>query len=383
MRVLRCLLLVIIYLTPAAYGQSVNEKLDSLFNLLQHHDKAMGSFVISRNDSVVYSKVIGYRYYSDKEKIPSDVNTKYRIGSVSKLFTATIIFQLIEEGKLSLSNTVASYFPSLPNAEIITISHLLNHRSGIQNFRSIDGKKEPKTHEEILKTIYDAKTEFVPGTKASYSNANYVLLGYLVEKICNKPFAAILNERIISKIALKNTYCGNKTDLNKNESYSYKFKNSWQEQQQSDMSITGGTGAIVSNPTDLAKFIENLFSYKLVTQQSLETMKIITDGYGMGILPLPFYDKIGYGHYGGIDNFVSVVAYFPEDGTAVAYCTNGEVYPVKDILETALSIYFGKDYTVPDFKSIGLLPAKINKDQHLLSASSKSVTESINLIAEN
>jgi CubicO group peptidase (beta-lactamase class C family) len=367
MRLIRCLI-VIIYLTPAAYGQSVNEKLDSLFNLLHYHNKAMGSFVISRNGSVVYNKVIGYRYYTAKDKIASDVNTKYRIGSVSKLFTATIIFQLIEEGRLSLSNTLADYFPGLPNADLITISHLLNHRSGIQNFRSINGKQEPKTHEEILKTIYDAKSEFTPGTRASYSNANYVLLGYLVEKICEKPFADILNDRIISKIDLKNTYCGSKTDPDRNESYSYKFKNSWQEQQQTDMSITGGTGAIVSTPTDLTRFIENLFSYKLVSQQSLEKMKIITDGYGMGMIPLPFYDKMGYGHYGGIDNFISVVAYFPEEGTAIAYCTNGEVYPVKDILETALSIYFGKEYTVPDFKNIGYQePGKINKEQDLIS----------------
>jgi CubicO group peptidase (beta-lactamase class C family) len=78
-------------------------------------------------------------------------------------------------------------------------------------------------------------------------------------------------------------------------------------------------------------------------------MKTTTDGYGMGILPLPFYEKIAYGHYGGIDKFISVVAYFPEDNISVAYCSNGEVYPVNDIVETALSIYFEKDYRMPVF----------------------------------
>jgi CubicO group peptidase (beta-lactamase class C family) len=310
----------------------------------------MGSFVISKSGSVIYNKVIGYRYLGKNEKLVADENTKYRIGSVSKLFTATIIFQLIEEGQLTLNTTMEKYFPDLPNANVITVSNLLNHRSGIRNYRSIKGKTEPKTHEEILKLIYQAKLEFPPGAKASYSNANYVLLGYLIEKITDKPFEKILNERIISKIHLANTYCGGKTDLLKNESFSYKNKNKWLEQPETDMITTGGTGSILSTPTDLTKFIENLFMGKFVSKQSLETMKTTTDGYGMGILPLPFFEKIAYGHYGSIDKFISVVAYFPEDNISVAYCNNGEVYPVKNVIETALSIYFDKDYMIPDFK---------------------------------
>lgn len=337
-------------LTTHSFAQSVNQKLDSLFDVLQKHDKGMGSFVISSHGSVVYSKVTGYRYMDSREKIPSDQNTKYRIGSISKLFTATIIFQLAEEGKIDLSNTLETYFPELPNNKLITIGHLLNHRSGLKNFTGrFKGKVVPKTHEEILQTIYHAKSKFIPGSTASYSNANYLLLGYLVEKVCGKPFSEILEERIASKVGLANTYCGGKTDLTKDESYSYKFKRKWHQKSQTDMSIPGGTGAIVSTPSDLAKFIENLFANKLVSAQSVETMKTITEGFGMGIIPLPFFEKIGYGHYGGIDYFISVVAYFPEDGLSVAYCTNGEVYPVKDIVETALSIYFGKDYSIPVF----------------------------------
>ena len=350
MRIITSVIFFSVIMMGAARAQTAKFlKLDSFFHLLRDHEKAMGSFVISKNGSVIYSKVIGHRFISKNQKLPADENTKYRIGSVSKLFTATIIFQLIEEGRLSLNTTVEKYFPDLPNAKVITVSHLLNHRSGIQNYRSIKGKSEPKTHAEILDRIYQAKIEFPPGTKAFYSNANYVLLGYLVEKICNKTFGEILQERIISKIGLNNTYCGTKTDLSKNESYSYKYKIRWQEEPETDMSITGGTGSIVSTPTDLTRFIENLFAGKFVSKESLETMKTTTDGYGMGILPLPFYEKIAYGHYGGIDKFISVVAYFPEDNISVAYCSNGEVYPVKDIVETALSIYFEKDYRMPVF----------------------------------
>ena len=349
MRITTSILFLLIMIGTTRAQSEKFLKLDSFFNLLADHQKSMGSFVMSNNGSVIYSKVIGYRYVSENEKLIADENTKYRIGSVSKLFTATIIFQLIEEGLLSLNTTLEKYFPDLPNAKVITVSHLLNHRSGIQNYRSIKGNTEPKTHEEILQLIYHAKIEFLPGAKAFYSNANYVLLGYLIEKITNKPFEKLLNERLISKIGLANTYCGNITDLSKNESYSYKYKNKWLKQPETDMSITGGTGSILSTPTDLTKFIENLFAGKFVSKQSLEIMKTATDGYGMGLLPLPFFEKIAYGHYGSIDKFVSVVAYFPDENISVAYCNNGEVYPVKDVLETALSIYFEKDYTLPVF----------------------------------
>ena len=355
MNIRAAITLVAIILVSLVNGQSLkNTKLDSFFNLLSDHQKAMGSFVISQNGSIIYNKVFGYRYYSDHQKIPADVNTKYRVGSVSKLFTATIIFQLVEEGKVKLNTTIDTYFPGLPNGNLITLGHLLNHRSGLHNFRSVDGKDEPKSHEELLQTLYKSKIEFQPGSKAAYSNSNYVLLGYIVEKICNKSFELVLTERIANRIGLQNTYCGKKTDLDNNESYSYKLKKTWMEQPQTDMSITGGTGSIVSNPTDLAKFIESLFSFKLVNEQSLNMMRTITDGFGMGIIPLPFFEKIAYGHYGGIDNFISVLAYFPEEAIAVAYCTNGEVFPVKDILETALSIYFDKDYSMPVFNDNGV-----------------------------
>ena len=163
MRIITSVIFVSVIMMGAARAQpSKFSQLDSFFHLLRDHEKAMGSFVISKNGSVIYSKVIGHRFISKNQKLPADENTKYRIGSVSKLFTATIIFQLIEEGRLSLNTTVEKYFPDLPNAKVITVSHLLNHRSGIQNYRSIKGKSEPKTHAEILDRIYQAKIEFPP-----------------------------------------------------------------------------------------------------------------------------------------------------------------------------------------------------------------------------
>jgi D-alanyl-D-alanine carboxypeptidase len=127
------------------------------------------------------------------------------------------------------------------------------------------------------------------------------------------------------------------------------------------MSIPCRAGALISTPTDLTLFIEALFGGKLVSQNSLNQMKNIKDGMGMGMIPIPFYTKKGYGHNGGIDGFGSNVAYFPEDSVSLAYCTNGQVYPLNSILIGVLSICFNSDYKIPSFKSFTVKPEELDK----------------------
>ena len=343
--------------TGAAFSQNFNkQKLDSLFGILAEKNKAMGSLTISRNGNVLYTNAIGYSYISETEKKSATTDTKYRIGSVSKMFTATMIFQLIEEGKLGLNTTLDTYFPNLPNAKKITISNLLYHRSGLHNFTNDPDyptyMTQVKTREEMLAIISKSKVDFEPNEKGSYSNSNYVVLGYIIEKASNQSYTKNLKDKITSKIKLLNTYSGGKTNLAANESLSYKFVNSWKPVSETDMSIPGGAGALISTPGDLTKFIEALFSMKLISKINLEHMKTIKDGYGMGMFQIPFGGKTAYGHGGGIDGFASNLAYFPDEGLAIAYCTNGQVYPMNDILIGVLSIYFNKAYSIPKFNSL-------------------------------
>lgn len=371
------------------HSQDFNkQKLDSLFNTLSEKNKAMGSFIISKNGTILYNKTIGYSYISNNKKKLSTETTVYRIGSISKLFTATMIFQLIEEGKIKLSMTLDTYFPNLPNANQITIGNLLNHRSGLHDFtRDSDYTNwmtQPKSHDEMVTIISKRKVDFEPNEKASYSNPNYIILGYIIEKICKEPYSKVLYERISSKIGLTNTYYGGKINPKKNESYSYKWMDKWEQQpEKTDMSIPGGAGSIVSTPTDLTKFIEALFSLKLVTQNSLNQMKTITDGYGMGMGQVPFYTKTAIVSNGSIDGFVSTLVYFPEDSLAAAYCTNGEVYPMNEILIGAMSIYFDQEYLLPVFNSkpaITISPE--NLDKYLGSYSSAKISLKIIITKE-
>jgi CubicO group peptidase (beta-lactamase class C family) len=340
-------------------------KLDSLLNLLADKNKAMGSLAILEDGKVAYAYAIGY-VQLNPEKVASNDRTKYRIGSISKMFTATLIFQLIDEGKLQLSTTLDKYYPEIPNADKITIGNMLSHRSGIFSFTDdssyLKWSGEPKTHEDIIKMTAEKKSQFEPGTKTVYSNSNFVLLGYIIEDICAKPYNAVLQSRICSSIGLQDTYYGGKTDVIKNESYSFRYVTSWEQVPETDMSIPHGAGALVSTPSDLVKFIAALFQGKLVSEVSLNHMKtIIENNLGMGMMQFPYNDKTVYGHGGAIDGFNSMLCYFPDEKLAVSYISNGTVYSVNDIVLRTINICFNKPDALPVFQTFDLKPEDLNQ----------------------
>jgi D-alanyl-D-alanine carboxypeptidase len=359
-------LFLFLILQSCTHAQTFNKaKLDSFFVALNTHDENMGSIAIAVNGVVVYQNTIGYSRVNENVKTPATTKTKYRIGSISKMFTATMIFQLIDEGKLRFDAPLASYFPQLPNAEKITIAEMLDHRSGLHNFTNdslyTTYMTTPKSEAEMIAIIARQKSDFEPDAKAEYSNTNFVLLGYIIEKLTGKTYAEELKKRITSKISLTDTYYGTKADPAKNEAYSYNYIGKWAQVPETDMSIPGGAGAVVSTPTDLVKFIDALFAGKLISPASLELMKTMKDNYGMAMFPMPFFDKKGFGHGGSIDRFTSSLTYFPKEKLAIAYTSNGGRYSTNEAAIAALSIYFNRPFTIPEFKTITLTAAELNR----------------------
>jgi D-alanyl-D-alanine carboxypeptidase len=359
-------LLLFLILQSTAYAQTFNKaKLDSFFVALNTHDRSMGNIAIAANGVVVYQNAIGYSQVNKGLKTPATIETKYRIGSISKMFTATMIFQLIDEGKLSFETPLASYFPQLPNAQKITIGEMLDHRSGLHNFTSdslyTTYMTTPKSEAEMVAIIARQKSDFEPDTKAEYSNTNFVLLGYIIEKLTGKTYAEELRNRVTSKIGLADTYYGTKANPAKNESYSYDYAPQWTQVSETDLSIPAGAGAVVSTPADLVKFINALFAGKLISPANLERMETMKDNYGMAMFIIPFYDKKGYGHSGEMDGFSSLLIYFPQEKLAIAYTSNGARYSTFDVVKGALSIYFNRPFTIPEFKEITLNATDLNK----------------------
>lgn len=321
-------------------------ELDELTELLVSNTEGMGSLAITKNGEKIYSHAFGYSDIS--ENIKNTTDTKFRIGSISKTFTGVIIMQLIEESKLSLNTKLNDYFPNVKNAANITVEHLLRHRSGIFNFTEssdfITWMEKPITRSDLIIKIESYNSVFEPGSKAEYSNTNYVLLSFIAEDIEKKTYANILTDRITGPHGLTDTYYGSEIATDKKEAKSYVMSNSWIPATESDMSIPMGAGGIVSNPEDLNVFINKLFNKGLVSQNSFEAMTSIVDGFGIGLFKMPFYNLSFYGHNGGIDGFQSMVLYHPEDSLSLAYTSNAVSYSMNNILIVALSVCYGMDY---------------------------------------
>lgn len=361
------LLLLLLLTQSIVNAQTINTaKLDSFFDTLEERNLAMGSLAISKNGVLQYQRAIGYSYISNTRKIPANTKTRYRIGSESKMFTAVIIYQLVEEGRLSLSAKLFAYYPDLPNSGTITISNLLHHSSGLHNYTDDtnfpDWMDRVMTHEQILTIIKDKGADFAPGTRTEYCNSNYLLLGYIIEKVTKSSYANAITKRIANKIGLKNTYYGGPIDTAKNESASYKNdQNNWKPEKETNMTIHGGAGSIVSTASDMALFMEALFGGKLVRKASLEIMKTIVGGYGMGLFPLDHGTHKAYGHNGRIEEFYSTARYFPTEKLAFVYITNGIIYPRIDIVDGILKICFNEQYTFPFSTEIILYGAGLDK----------------------
>jgi D-alanyl-D-alanine carboxypeptidase len=345
-------------ITTSVISQTFNpQRLDSLFLLLEKNNKYMGSIAVSENGKTIYAKSIGFDDVATSKK--STINTKYRIGSISKTFTASLIFKAVEENKININQTIDKYFPTVKNAKTITISNLLNHRSGIHDFTNdpdyLKWNTQPQSRAKMIERIAAGDVIFEPSAKGQYSNSNYILLSFILEDIYKKSYGEILNLKIIKPLKLKNTYLGGKINLQNNESYSYNLTGKWEKESETDMSIPLGAGAIVSNPTDLNLFIESLFTGKIVSAEHLNQMKTIKDKYGMGILEYPYFERKSYGHNGAIDGFRAVLGYFPNEKLALAITSNGMMgYDNNNILLCALSSYFHKPFQMPVFNDISI-----------------------------
>ena len=324
-------------------------KLDRFFDRLAEKNQAMGSLTVAKDGKVLYSRAIGYSQINGSERKPATTATRYRIGSITKMFTVALVFQFVEEGKLKLSDTLDKFFPQIPNAGKITIAHILTHRSGIHDFiREPDFRAwslSARTKDETLAFIARGKPDFEPGEKRNYSNASFVILGYIVEKVAGEPYGKVLKKRITGKLGLKDTYAGTgKTDVSKKESFSYSYTGDWKQHEEMDLSVPGGAAAIISTSSDLAKFYHALFDGKLISQESVNQMK-----NGIGMSEQKVGGKTVYGQSGSTDGFRSTVFYQPEEKLAVAYTANARVYSTTSIFSGVLDIYYNKPFEIPTF----------------------------------
>lgn len=358
------LILIILVISTQIYAQQSDySQLDDFLNVLNENDKLMGSMTITKNNEEVYSKSIGFS--NVETKTLNTQKTKFRIGSITKAFTAVMIFQLIDEGRITLETPLTLFFPKIPNATKIKIEHLLNHSSGLYNITNDSSFEEwmliPSSRGQMLSRIKSYDFDFNPGEQTAYSNTNYILLGYIIEILDKDLYAKSLNRRIVKKINLENTYYGSAIKSSNNESRSYGIENeSWSIQSETDMSNPGGAGAIVSTSKDLTTFMNALFDRKLMSESSLKAMKKTDDGEMChGIFHANMNGVDLYASEGGIDGFQSMLVYVPSTKTAIALVANGLDFSKIRIMLSAFAVSNKQSVVLPIFTKIDLTEEQV------------------------
>lgn len=357
----------------SAQAQKLDKKkLDAYFNQLSKYDKFMGNVAMSRGGKVIYSNSIGFADIKKKQK--NQQKTPFRIGSISKTFTAVLVLKAVEDSLLQLEQRLSDFFPTVPNAELITLRMLLNHRSGIHNFTNdpsfLGWLNKKKSREEMLEIIIEGGSDFMPDSITSYSNANYVLLSYILEDRYQKSFLEILDAHIVLPLGLKQTGFGDRTQSKRPKASSYAYYGDWKLETETDPSIPMGAGAIISTPSDLVVFAEALFNNKLLKPETLAKMLEAPHGMmGLGIFRIPFNDQFAYGHTGGIDGFVSVFGYFPDEKLAFAITSNAVNMDFNEVTITLLKAAFQMDFEIPTYEGKELSPEEIKMYEGVYSSS--------------
>lgn len=357
-------ILSFLFISQICFSQDIDiDKLDHYFDALEQSNKFMGNVAVSQDGELIYINTIGFSDIENSQK--ADTQTKYRIGSISKTFTSVLVLKAVEEHKLKLNQTLEKYFPKLKNADKITIQDLLMHRSGIPNITNdkdyLKWNTQAKTEKELTELISESGSDFEPDQKAEYSNSNFILLTFILEKTYQKSYAQLLQSYIIKPLELKNTKLGSSINTTENESLSYHFDGKdWALENETDMSIPLGAGSIVSTASDLVQFSDALFNGELLKEESLYLMQKTKDNFGMGLFETPFYNKMGYGHTGGIDGFASTFSHFSDGKISYALVSNASTYNLNKISIAVLSAIYQKPYEIPEFSSYKVNPEELD-----------------------
>ena len=309
---------------------------DALFARLVDKDGAGASVLVAQNGNILFEK--GYGLADLEKHVPATPQTKFRIGSITKQFTASAILKLQEEGKLSVSDKLSKYLPDFPRGDEVTLRHLLTHTSGIHSYTDkpgfIEGVTKPIQETALISSFKQDPYDFDPGKKWRYDNSGFFLLGYIVEKVSGQSYGDFLRSTFFGPLGMTNTGV-HRSDLHlDHEAIGYSFdQGRFSKALNWDMSWAGGAGALYSTVDDLYRWNEAIFGDKVLKPASLEaaftpvkTQENQNDnsgggyGYGWGISHFRGSREISHG--GGLQGFTSYLLRLPRENFTVAVLVN-------------------------------------------------------------
>jgi CubicO group peptidase (beta-lactamase class C family) len=306
-----------------------------------------GSILVAKDGTPVWRESFGA---ADREwDVPNTADTKFRLGSITKQFTAAAILQLIDQGKLSVDDPISKYYVDAPAAwSKVTIKHLLTHTSGIPSYTALPGFFEkssmsPLSPDGIIKLTRDMPLEFEPGTKYNYDNTGYILLGYVIEKVSGETYAGYVAKHIFTPLGMKDTGYDVSDLILRHRASGYKpTKDGWKNADYLDMTLPYAAGSLYSTTGDLLIWDRALTEGKILTPASRQAM--FTDygnhyGFGWGIKPVAGHDQVSHG--GGINGFSTGISRYPKDGVVAIVLANYAGSPSNGIAENLAGLCVG------------------------------------------
>ncbi len=315
---------------------SPEKQADALFDGLIKADAAGAAVLVAQNGKILFEK--GYGLADMEHHAAVTTETKFRIGSITKQFTAAAILKLQEQGKLSVPDKLSKYIPDFPRGDEVTLHHLLTHTSGIHSFTSKPDFMRLVTNTttigDLINSFKNDPYDFDPGTKWIYDNSGYVLLGYIVEKVSGETYESFMRKTFFQPLGMTNTGVYRSGLALAHEALGYGYKDGKFERAVNwDMSWAGGAGALYSTVEDLYRWNEGLFSGKVLDEASLKaaftpvkTKENQNDdpgdgyGYGWGVSKLRGLREISHG--GGLNGFSSFLSRLPTEKFTVAILAN-------------------------------------------------------------
>ena len=351
------LLLLSTQITCAQVDRNFAAKYDELLSIQFKPGETGAAALVAKDGKVIYKKAFGMANL--ELDVPMTTDMVFKIGSVTKQFTAVAILQLLEQGKLGLQDDITKYIADYPNTgNKITIEHLLTHTSGIKSYTGMSdfGKmmRNDMTQIELINIIKTQPIDFAPGTKYKYNNSGYFILGYIIEKVTGIPYGKYIEDKIFKPAGMNNSYYGDNERIIKNRAAGYDpIENGLGNAALLSMKLPYAAGSLMSTVEDLYKWNQALFSYKIIKKESLD--KALTPyrlangeklkyGYGLALDSLQGSKTISHG--GGINGFLSYATYLPTEKILVVVLSNSTAKSPDAVANKIAAITIGKP--IPD-----------------------------------
>ena len=343
---------IILLLSGISFAQDNIARMEQVIQFYVDGKKFMGSVLVARDGKMVLDK--GYGFANLEWSIPDSPTTKFRLGSITKQFTAACILLLEERGKLKIDDPVKKYMPDAPTAwDKITIFHVLTHTSGIPSFTSFPDYRSTEatatTPEKLVARFRDKPLDFEPGEKWNYSNSGYVLLGYLIEKISGQSYSEFVQQNIFTPLGMNDSgYDSNSAIIQRRAAGYSPRPDGPVNAGYIDMTIPFSAGALYSTTEDLLRWEQGLFGGKLLSPTSLQKMTTpFKEDYALGLGVRSVNGRKVIEHGGGIEGFNTELAYYPEDKLVVAVLGNLNGGAPEEIASKLAAIAHGETVVLP------------------------------------